>query len=209
MSWEGRSRLLDKGCCDAGHEREREREREREKKNKETQIRTRNSSKTSGIIPICRLHFGQNFQNFPSLIVKNGSETKKKGKMDFEMFRFSLILLRFQNLRFRVCCVFGCVLAPSWTGRKILGEILQIYTTKSPTHFCRGARPRIASNIFYGHDAFSDLRSRVLFSFLPPLLATPLPPFLGAFSPCSPPRNLLCSVEQRAQHRSWRGAVSG
>ena len=27
-----------------------------------------------GIRPICRLHFGQNFQSFPSVIVKNGPE---------------------------------------------------------------------------------------------------------------------------------------
>ena len=34
-------------------------------------------------------------------------------------------------------------------------------------------------------------------------------PFLGTFSPCSPPRIVLCSVAQTAQHRAWRGAVSG
>ena len=33
----------------------------------------------------------------------------------------------------------------------------------------------------------------------------PLAPFLSSFSPCSPPRKVLCSVEQRAQHRAWRG----
>ena len=58
--------------------------------------------------------------------------------------------------------------------------------------------------------ARTDLFSRVLFSFLPSLLATPLPPFLWAFfRPWSPPRKVLCSVEQRAQHTAWRGAVSG
>ena len=49
-------------------------------------------------------------------------------------------------------------------------------------------------------------------SFFPfcPLCWPPLfPPFSGTFSPCSPPRKVLCSVEQGAQHRSWRGAVSG
>ena len=42
----------------------------------------------------------------------------------------------------------------------------------------------------------NELFSRVLFSFLPFLLATPLPLlFLGKFSPFSPPRKVLCSVE--------------
>ena len=30
-------------------------------------------------------------------------------------------------------------------------------------------------------------------------------PFLGTFSPFAPPRKVLCSVEQRAQRRAWRG----
>ena len=34
-------------------------------------------------------------------------------------------------------------------------------------------------------------------------------PFLGIFSPFSPPRKVLCSVEQKAQRRAWRGAVLG
>ena len=34
-------------------------------------------------------------------------------------------------------------------------------------------------------------------------------PFLDTFSPFSPPRKVLCSVEQRAQHKAWRGAVWG
>ena len=36
-------------------------------------------------------------------------------------------------------------------------------------------------------------------------------PFLGTFSPFSPPTKVLCSVEhcQRAQRRAWRGAVLG
>ena len=33
------------------------------------------------------------------------------------------------------------------------------------------------------------------------------PPFLGTFSPFSPPRKVLCSVEQGAQPRVWSGAV--
>ena len=45
--------------------------------------------------------------------------------------------------------------------------------------------------------------SRVFFSFLPFLLATPLPPpFLGTFLPFSPPRKVLCSVEEGAQQQS-------
>ena len=56
----------------------------------------------------------------------------------------------------------------------------------------------------------TDLFSRVIFSFLPPLLATPFPPlFLGTASPFSPSRTVLSSVEQRAQRRAWRGAVPG
>ena len=55
-----------------------------------------------------------------------------------------------------------------------------------------------------------DLFSRVLFSFLPPFAGHPSSsPFLGTFSPFFPPRKVLCSVEQRAHHRAWRGAVSG
>ena len=48
------------------------------------------------------------------------------------------------------------------------------------------------------------------FFLFAPFAGHPFPsPFLGAFSPCSPPRKVLCSVEKRAQHRAWRGAVSG
>ena len=61
---------------------------------------------------------------------------------------------------------------------------------------------------------FSEIRFPGLFScpffFLPPLLTTPLPPLLSApFWPLSPHRKVLCSVERRAQHRAWRGTVSG
>ena len=47
---------------------------------------------TFGVRPICRLHFGQTFQNFPSLIVKHGPE--KKGlnnvlKMHFVVLKSS------------------------------------------------------------------------------------------------------------------------
>ena len=48
--------------------------------------------------------------------------------------------------------------------------------------------------------------SRVLFSFLPRLLASP---YLGTFSPSSPPRKVLSSVGQRPQCRAWRGAILG
>ena len=41
-----------------------------------------------GIRPICRLHFGQHFQNFPSFIVKNGPE-----KMDSKTCA-SLVVLK-------------------------------------------------------------------------------------------------------------------
>ena len=34
-------------------------------------------------------------------------------------------------------------------------------------------------------------------------------PFLGTFSPFSPPRKVLCSVEKRVQRRAWRGAAVG
>ena len=55
----------------------------------------------------------------------------------------------------------------------------------------------------------SDLFSRVLFFFLPPLLATPLPFSRHLFALSPPPRKVLCPVEGRAQHTAWRGAVSG
>ena len=55
----------------------------------------------------------------------------------------------------------------------------------------------------------SDLFSRVLFSFsplcCPPLFLLLLLPFC----PCSPPRKVLFSVEQSAQHSAWRGAGPG
>ena len=53
-----------------------------------------------------------------------------------------------------------------------------------------------------------DLFSRVLSSLLPPLLATPLPPrFLRPVLPLEK-HSVNSYVEQRAQHRAWRGAVS-
>ena len=39
----------------------------------------------------------------------------------------------------------------------------------------------------------------------PPLVLS----FSRTFSPFPHPRKVLCSVEQRAQHTAWRGAVSG
>ena len=49
----------------------------------------------------------------------------------------------------------------------------------------------------------ADLFPHVLFSFLPPLLATPLPLLFSApFCPSLPLEE--CSVERRAQHRTWR-----
>ena len=51
------------------------------------------------------------------------------------------------------------------------------------------------------------VRPFVLFAPLcwPPLFLT----FLGTFSSFLPPQKVICSVEQGAQHRAWRGAVSG
>ena len=110
---------------------------------------------------------------------------------------------------------------------------------KSPTHFCRGAGPTycavvvrypmktspkefcdtIATTIVRYEKyrcwatksrSENDLLSRILFSFWPPLLATPLPPLLSApFRQFPPPRKVLCSVERGAQRTAWRGAVSG
>ena len=61
-----------------------------------------------------------------------------------------------------------------------------------------------------GNTLYIDLFARILLSLLPPLLVTPLPPLISApfrsFLP--PPRKVFCSVERRAQHRAWRGAVS-
>ena len=45
------------------------------------------------------------------------------------------------------------------------------------------------------------------FFFLTPFAGHPSSsPLLCAFSPLSPPREMLCSVEQRAQYRAWRGS---
>ena len=46
-------------------------------------------------------------------------------------------------------------------------------------------------------------------SFFPFCLFCSSSPFLGTFSPFFRPRKVLCSVEQRAQCRAWRGAVPG
>ena len=44
------------------------------------------------------------------------------------------------------------------------------------------------------------------FFLFPSLPANPFSPlFLGTFSPLSPPWKVLCSVEERAQRRAWRG----
>ena len=56
----------------------------------------------------------------------------------------------------------------------------------------------------------THLFSRVLFSLFVPFAGHPCSsPFLGIFSHFSPPRNVLCSVEQSAQRRAWRGADPG
>ena len=47
------------------------------------------------------------------------------------------------------------------------------------------------------------------FSFCPLCWPPLFPPFLGTFLPLYPPWKVLCSVEQRAQRRAWRGAVPG
>ena len=57
-------------------------------------------------------------------------------------------------------------------------------------------------------------RKRLLtcFHFLPPLLATPPLSLLllsAPFRPFLPSTKVVCSVEEGAQHRAWRGAVSG
>ena len=95
------------------------------------------------------------------------------------------------------------------------GQTGQMTGQTGHVHGTDGTQTRgCAAKILYVYWFFSfpktDLFSRVLFSFLPPLLATPLPPLIWApFSPFSPPRKVLCSVEQRPQHTAWRGAVSG
>ena len=67
-----------------------------------------------------------------------------------------------------------------------------------------------SSAFIYVYGIFSDLLSRVLFSFLPALLATSLlSPSLGTFLHLFAPRKMLYPVEQGSQQRAWRGAVSG
>ena len=59
-------------------------------------------------------------------------------------------------------------------------------------------------------EKITDLFSRVLSSCLPPFDGHPSSSsFLGTFSPFSPFKRVLCSVEQRAQCRAWRGAAPG
>ena len=62
----------------------------------------------------------------------------------------------------------------------------------------------------HSHLTMSDLFSRVLFSFFAPFADHPSSSsFRSTFLPFFPPRKVLCSVEQGAQHKAWRGAVSG
>ena len=56
-----------------------------------------------GIRPICRLHFGQTFQNFPIFIVKNGPEkwTPKRAKNAFFVVLNSSM---FPTEKGKLCC---------------------------------------------------------------------------------------------------------
>ena len=51
--------------------------------------------------------------------------------------------------------------------------------------------------------------TRPFFPFCPLCWPPLFLPFSGHLFALSSPSKVLCSVEQRAQHRSWRGAVSG
>ena len=53
------------------------------------------------------------------------------------------------------------------------------------------------------------LFSRTFFLFAPFAGDPSSSPFLSTFSPFSPPQEVLCSVERRAQDRALGGAVSG
>ena len=55
----------------------------------------------------------------------------------------------------------------------------------------------------------TDLFSRSFFLFAPSDGHPSSSPSLSTFLPLSPPRKVLCSVEQSAQHSSWGRAVSG
>ena len=67
---------------------------------------------------------------------------------------------------------------------------------------------------FWGRDIpwkqpVPHLFSRVLYLFAPFAGHPSSFPFLGTFLPFSAPPKVLCSVEHGAQHRAWKGAVSG
>ena len=74
-----------------------------------------------------------------------------------------------------------------------------VYTFFFPVFFKRKRMQQTRANA-----DFTDLFSRVpFFPFCPPFAGHPSSsPFLGIFSPFSPPRKLLSSVQQRAQRRA-------
>ena len=57
-----------------------------------------------GIRPICPLHFGQNFENFPSFIVKNGPEKKRTPKCAKHAFFVVLNSSTFPTKKGKMCC---------------------------------------------------------------------------------------------------------
>ena len=64
--------------------------------------------------------------------------------------------------------------------------------------------------VFVLYDLFKPFFfARPFFLFAPFAGHPSSSPFLGTFSPFSPPRRVLCSVEKRVQSRAWTGAVRG
>ena len=81
-----------------------------------------------------------------------------------------------------------------------LGE--QPEATETKVEAGGGAAPRTRMP---GQSAHAESTQGVFADCWPPLFL----PFLGTFSPFSPPRKVLCSVKQRAQRRAWRGVDPG
>ena len=100
------------------------------------------------------------------------------------------------------------------SARAELGGILSaLFVCKSKAYHVGGKHGSIWQNCVLNPvlQGFLTLNvfTRPFFLFAPFAGHPSSSPFLSTFSPFSPPRKVLCSVEQRAQRRAWRGAAPG